>query len=107
MPTNYDPTAALRPVKILILVYLMARRWNTHLRGFRNPAIYDCVQLRVQIFRHKLGNQCGEGRRQLRRLEYAGITCRDGSHLQPPQLNIILGSDGLVPRGEVPETRGN
>ena len=107
MPTNYDPTAALRPVKKLKLVYLIARKEKTFLCGFRNPAIDDCIQLRVQIFRHKLGNQSGEGWRQLGRFEHAGITSRDGSHLRPPQLNIILDSDDLVPRDGVPETQGN
>jgi hypothetical protein len=107
MPTNYGPTATLRPAKGLKLVYLIARREKTYLCSFRNPAIYDCVQLGVQILRDKLSNQSGEGWRELGRFEHTGIACRDGSHLRPPQLNIILGSDGLVPRGEVPETRGN
>ena len=81
MPTNYDPTEAPKPVEDIITDLLDARKRITCLRGFRDPAIYDCVQLRVQIFRHKLGNHGGKGGCQLGRLEHAGIACRDSSHL--------------------------
>ena len=73
MSTNYGPTEAPKPVEDIIMIYLMPRKGITCLRSFRDPAIYDCVQLRVQIFRHKLGNQSGEGGSQLGRLEHAGI----------------------------------
>ena len=85
----------------------MPRKGMTCLRSFRNPAIYDCVQLRVQIFRHKLGNQCGEGGSELRGLEHAGVACRDGPHLWSLKLIIILGSKGLVPRDQAKETWDN
>jgi hypothetical protein len=82
MPTNYDPIETPKSVEdITILVYLMTRKEMTCLCSFRNPAIYDSIQLRVQIFWHKLGDQSGEGGRQLGRLEHAGIARRDGPHL--------------------------
>jgi len=68
----------------MISVFEIAQGETSGLCGFRNRAIYDCVQLRVKVFRHKLCDQGRESWRQLRRLEHAGISCRDGPYLLRP-----------------------